>query len=156
MGRMMGIKKAADKLAKEEVENLDELKKSTLASYVKKSAGVGDRNSLPNAMKDQATAAVTADREWYKKSGRTATNRSTGIQKAANRLAKEEYMDEAFKAGSMKLSDGSSVKVTSEEASTLNALFNQLNSSNKTKMNERLMSDSKGFDEILAFAKEAV
>jgi len=65
-------------------------------------------------------------------------------------------MDEAFKAGSMKLSDGSSVKVTSEEASTLNALFNQLNSSNKTKMNERLMSDSKGFNEILAFAKEAV
>jgi hypothetical protein len=41
-------------------------------------------------MKDQATAAVTADREWYKKSGRTATNRSKGIQRAADRLAKEE------------------------------------------------------------------
>jgi hypothetical protein len=100
MGRMMGIKKAADKLAKEEVENLDELKKSTLASYVKKSAGVGDRNSLPNAMKDQSTAAVTGDREWYKKSGRTATNRSTGIQRAADRLAKEEVenLDELKKS----------------------------------------------------------
>ena len=97
--RMFGINRATDKLAKEEVEELDELKKSTLASYVKKSAGVGDRNSLPNAMKDQSTAAVTGDREWYKKSGRTATNRSTGIQRAADRLAKEEVeLDEISKS----------------------------------------------------------
>jgi hypothetical protein len=154
--RLKGIKMASDRLAKESVEELDELKKSTLGSYIKKAAGVGDRNSLPNAMRDQMTAANMGDKEWYKDSQRKANKRGMGIQKAANRLAKEEYMDEAFKAGSMKLSDGSSVKVTSEEASTLNALFNQLNSSNKTKMNERLMSDSKGFNEILAFAKEAV
>jgi hypothetical protein len=96
MGRMMGIKKAADKLAKEEVENLDELKKSTLASYVKKSAGVGDRNSLPNAMRDQMTAANMGDKEWYKDSQRKANMRGMGIQRATDRLAKEEVeLDES-------------------------------------------------------------
>ena len=68
----------------------------------------------------------------------------------------EEYMDEAFKAGSMKLADGSSVKVTTEQANILNSLFQELNSSNKKKMEERLMSGSKGFNEILSFAKEAL
>lgn len=68
----------------------------------------------------------------------------------------EVELDEAFKAGSMKLNDGSSVKVTSEQASSLNTLFKELNSSNKKKMEERLMSSSKGFNEILSFAKEAL
>jgi hypothetical protein len=91
MDRMRGVKKATDKLvAKEEVEELDELKKSTLASYVKKAAGVGDRNSLPNAMRDQMTAANMGDKEWYKDSQRKANKRGTGIQRAADRLAKEE------------------------------------------------------------------
>jgi hypothetical protein len=63
-------------------------------------------------------------------------------------------LDEAFKAGSMKLNDGSSVTLTNESSNALNTLFNQLTSSNKTKMEQRLMSGSKGFNEILAFAKE--
>jgi hypothetical protein len=145
----------------EEVE-LDELKKSTLGSYVRKASvdtyRRGQDTEYHTAARD-ATDNYGAKRrhaELTDKARAKASNRITGIEKATRKLAKEEYMDEAFKAGSMKLSDGSSVKVTSEEASTLNALFNQLNSSNKTKMNERLMSDSKGFDEILAFAKEAV
>jgi len=63
-------------------------------------------------------------------------------------------LDEAFKAGAMKLHDGSTVTLTKESAESLNSLFNQLNSSNKSKMEEKLMSDSDSFDEILAFAKE--
>ena len=63
-------------------------------------------------------------------------------------------LDEAFKAGSMKLNDGSSVTLTNESSNALNTLFNQLTSTNKTKMEQRLMSGPKGFNEILAFAKE--
>jgi hypothetical protein len=74
---------------------------------------------------------------------------------AYNALKKEEVdLDEAFKAGSMKLNDGSSVTLTNESSNALNTLFNQLTSTNKTKMEQRLMSGSKGFNEILAFAKE--
>lgn len=70
-------------------------------------------------------------------------------------LKKEEVdLDEAFKAGAMKLNDGSSVTLTSESSNALNNLFNQLSSQNKSKMEQRLMSGSKGFNEILAFAKE--
>ena len=72
----------------EEFEQLDELDKKTLASYVKKAAGVAHRNTLPNAMRDRMTAANIGDKEWYKQSGRIADNRSKGIQRAADKLAK--------------------------------------------------------------------
>lgn len=70
-------------------------------------------------------------------------------------LRKESVeLDEAFKAGKMKLNDGSSVTLTNESSNALNSLFNQLTSTNKTKMEQKLMSGSNGFNEILAFAKE--
>jgi hypothetical protein len=130
-------------LATKEEVALDEVSQETLRNYHAKAA-------LDLKSKREKLDKGTLTSKDYKQ----GQNRVTGLNRAANKM--EEYMDEAFKAGAMKLSDGSSVKLTSEQASTLNALFNQLNSSNKTKMNERLMSDSKGFDEILAFAKEAV
>ena len=93
-----GSRKAIDKLtgsgfakvhATEEVEELDELSKKTLGSYVKKSGGAG-KEGLAYAVKSQMTAAHMGDREDYKKSQRQANNRSTGIQRAADRLTKEE------------------------------------------------------------------
>lgn len=89
-------KKAKEAKMEEEIGHINELKRSTLASYVKKAAGVAHRNTLPNAMRDRATAAAIGDKEWYKQSGRNADNRSKGIQRAADRLAKEETkLDEA-------------------------------------------------------------
>ena len=141
---------------KESVQELDELSKKTLGSYVKKAGGAG-KNSLAHSVKSQMTAAHMGDKDDYKKSQRAANNRSTGIQRAADKMSEEvQDLDEAFKAGSMKLKDGSSATVTKESADVLNSLFKQLNSANKTKMEERLMSGTNGFNEILAFAKEAV
>lgn len=87
--RMSGIAKATDKLTKEEVEDLEEISRKTLGSYVKK-AGGADRNSLAQNIKTQMSAAAFGDKETYKQSQRAANNRSTGIQRAADRLAKEE------------------------------------------------------------------
>jgi len=139
----------------EDADQLDELSRKTLGSYVKKAAGVAHRNTLPNAMRDRMTAANIGDKEWYKQSGRNADNRSKGIQRAADRLAKEEaeQIDEAFKVGAMKLHDGSSVTLTRESVDSLNSLFTQLNGANKAKMEERMMSGKKGFQEILSFAE---
>jgi hypothetical protein len=73
-----------------------------------------------------------------------------------NNIRESVELDEAFKAGEMKLSDGSSVKLTNEDVSALNTLFKELNSANQKKMQERMMKDKKGFAEIVSFAKEAL
>ena len=73
-----------------------------------------------------------------------------------NNIKEAVELDEAFKAGEMKLSDGSSVKLTNEDVSALNTLFKELNSANQKKMQERMMKDKKGFAEIVSFAKEAL
>jgi chemotaxis receptor (MCP) glutamine deamidase CheD len=102
--------------ATEEVESLDELSKKTLASYVKKAAGVGDRNSLPNAMRDQMTAANMGDKEWYKDSQRKANKRGMGIQRAADRLAKEEAdLEEKLVGGQKKLDHNKNGKIDSHD-----------------------------------------
>jgi len=81
--RMFGINRATDKLTKEEVEQVDELKKSTLASYVKKSA-----DDLTHIQRD-ITSGSTKDPE-YKDLSRMRKNRKAGISRAVNTLAKEE------------------------------------------------------------------
>jgi len=68
----------------------------------------------------------------------------------------EVELDEAFKMGSMKLKDGSTVKLSKEEAEAVNELFNELNSSNKKRMEEEMMKNKSGFDKVLKFAKEAM
>lgn len=210
--RLAGIKKASDKLAKEEVEQIDELSPNTLHSYIKKAAG----NMAGNA----AVAAAQASSSMKKSSPdvkRNIANRMKGITGASGRLADKANMaeeaeldevsdkkldayrqkafadqpagddgsdkyrkrkfgrdlafdkqtgrakvlatkesvdlDEAFKIGAMKLKDGSSVTLTRESVDALNTLFNQLNSANKSKMEERMMSGQKGFKEILSFAE---
>lgn len=146
-------RKAIAANVKEEVEQLDELSPNTLHSYIKKAA--------PDVAARTISAVAPNQSSQTKKHASKLGNRIKGITGASGRLAdkanmaeESEQIDEAFRAGSIKLHDGSSVTLTKESADVLNNLFNQLNSSNKVKMEDRLMSGSKGFDEILAFAKE--
>ena len=81
--RLKGIKMASDRLAKESVEELDELKKSTLGSYVKKSA-----DDLTHIQRD-ITSGGTQDPE-YKGLSRMRKNRKAGIARAVTSLTKEE------------------------------------------------------------------
>jgi len=136
----------------EEVEELDELKKSTLGSYVKKASG----NMAGNA----AVAAAQASSSMGKSSSETKrniTNRMKGIARATDKLTKEEVeLDEAYKIGAMKLKDGSSVTLSREDVDALNGLSKLLNSANQSKMQDQVSSSKKEFNQILAFAKEAV
>jgi hypothetical protein len=89
--RRQGISKAVEKLAKEEVEQIDELKKSTLQSYAKKASKEmkkaydyhqmrygGRDGSNPEYMKKTYPAMVAKfDR------------REAGVEKAKQKLAKE-------------------------------------------------------------------
>jgi hypothetical protein len=79
--RSKGVSLASNKLAKEEFEQIDELSKKTLGSYVKKAAG------------DAVTKAYRAGDVRDKDSGKNyikALGRQIGISTATNKLAKEE------------------------------------------------------------------
>ena len=73
------------KMKKEEVEQIDELKKSTLASYVGKAAGrLAASSRLQRDFEKDGHTALAGEFE------KSAQKKKVGIQKAANKLAKEE------------------------------------------------------------------
>jgi hypothetical protein len=67
-----------------------------------------------------------------------------------------EMLDEAFKAGMVKLKDGGSVILKKEDADLLNKMFKGLSSTNRKKMEDTMMTDKAGFEEIVGFAREAM
>jgi hypothetical protein len=144
----------AKKMNKEEVDQLDELSPDTLHAYVKKAA--------PDIAGRTMSAVASNQSAETKKHASKLGNRIRGVTSASGRLADKanadryeefSHIEEAFKVGAMKLHDGSSVTLTRESVDSLNSLFTQLNGANKAKMEERMMSGKKGFQEILSFAE---
>ena len=166
--RIAGITGASGRLADkanmaEEVEQIDELKKSTLGSYIRRASVDAYRRGQDVEMHSSARGrapnygAASRHGELEDKGRRKASNRIVGIDRATRQLTKESYdLNEAFKAGSVKLKDGSSVTLKTEDAKLLNRLMDDLNPSNRTKMMNVAMSDKNGFNEILGFAREAL
>jgi hypothetical protein len=77
--------------------------------------------------------------------------------KAQAKMKKEETdLIENFKAGTVKLDDGSSIIVKDQDVKLLNQMFKDLNAANKKKMMKVAMTDKAGFEEILSFAREAL
>lgn len=81
--RHKGISTAVGKLAKEEVEQIDELSKKTLGSYVKKAAGHVGAEGLTAGLKIKSGENPTPNLN-------KALKRQKGIETAANKLTKEE------------------------------------------------------------------
>lgn len=67
-----------------------------------------------------------------------------------------ELFVEAYSAGSLKLKDGAVVKLSKQDADLLNNMFNDLNPTNRKRMQGVLVADKNGFNEILGFAREAL
>ena len=96
-------KKVLDKVKKEEVEQIDELSKSTLGSYVKSAAR--DASASRKLGADFQTAATKAKTDRTKASNtrladkfnNMAQKRHAGIGKAVERLTKEEVMPKTLK-----------------------------------------------------------
>ena len=64
-------------------------------------------------------------------------------------------LDEAFKAGGLKLKDGKQVMVKKDDATMLNDLMKQLSKPNVKKMTDTAMKNKKGYAEILGFARDS-
>ena len=69
-----------------------------------------------------------------------------------------DQIDEAvkFKAGMIKLKDGSSMIIKKQDADLLTQMFDDLSPANRKKMENVAMKDKAGFEEILGFAREAL
>lgn len=151
--RIKGITAASGRLAdkantNEEVE-LDEAAK-TDDHWVH----ISHAGNFPSPTKDKIVGYSRPSKDAPKlKAGANGAMR-VGIAKKKGYMVEEsEQIDEAFKIGAMKLKDGSTVTLTRESVDAFNKLFNQLNSANKAKMEERMLSGKAGFQEILGFAE---
>jgi hypothetical protein len=141
----------------DEEENIDELSKKTLAHYTKRAAkDLGDTEFNRGA----AAATGMAKSSQLK---RTRRNRSVGIGRAVNRLAKEETIEENAMdtlkkvvarntAETVRLADGSRMKVDLTTASALLGVHGALNIHNQKKMADILNSNKAGFAKMSKFA----
>lgn len=94
MDRLRNIKKATDRLTKEEVEELDELSKKTLGSYVKKA----DKQQNPDLNKVRAARDSGGFKAAEKEMGNQihkAKNRTKGVYQAIQKYSmKNEEVEE--------------------------------------------------------------
>ena len=94
--RAAGIRRAVARLTKEEVEQIDELSKTTLGNYIKK-ATIGTRGVAASAYEAGQKSGTDAGGKAFSK----AMKRIKGVEKATDRLTKEEVeIDEAVKVSS--------------------------------------------------------
>lgn len=106
--RLTNIKKAANKLAKEEVEQIDELSKTTLGNY--KSAAKDDRAGYHDSRN-------SGDREEAEYAKKKIIKRSSGIASANKRLGEEiELNEEEFDHAALDKKYGKPSKVTGHPA----------------------------------------
>ena len=94
--RLAGHGKAVDKLAKEEVEQIDEISKNTLGSYVKKaSSDIADRQERIRAGSKPYPGESQADyQKDMSKALALQSKRKAGMDKAVDKLTKEEVEQE--------------------------------------------------------------
>lgn len=83
-------------------------------------------------------------------------DKSQGDIKAGSVKEEVEFIEEAVKAGTIKLENGKSIKVTKEDAAALNAVLKELNPDNRKRMESEMMKDEKSFKNMLTFAKRTM
>lgn len=98
--RYAGVKKASDKLAKEEAGQIDELSKKTMGRYINKAKDSIDMASYRSGIKDGT--AISTSKPYNPKNAleKKLSKRHKGIETAVDKLTKEEIeMIEAKMAG---------------------------------------------------------
>ena len=156
--RYFGIDKAVDKLTKEEVENLDELSKKTLGSYVSKAS----RSAGSNIAGAVASGMANGNKDDQRTMGRNYAKRLKGIDTAAKKLTKEEVINRAIdkyapEVEEVPLDEQLVAKIDNLSESHIHmilALFETLNEDNQKNLIK--MVDAGRVSEVLDFAIESV
>jgi len=137
------LKKEMKKRGIQEEVDLDEAKYTYKAATFNGNTVVGTGSTEEDAIKDAKNKA--------KELGST-------LRKQISMKKEDVDLDEAFKINPVntKLNDGSMVKISKDDASALNGLYNSLNPANAKTMIKKMMQDKKTYGEILAFANQAM
>ncbi len=173
--RIVGIDRATQRLTKEEVEINEETGYKVSSE---KSQFGGHRAHLVNPEGKTSYLGNTAYKTpkhakgeaqvyhdtYFHTTGIKANDYGASKAVAAYRAKNKEHiyvkeeadLNEAFNAGSLKLNDGSSISLKTEDAKVLNKLMSSLKTENKAKMMNIAMANKNGFNEILSFAREAI
>lgn len=152
------------KLRKEDTEQIDELSKGTLASYVPKAARSarihGQISSEYKSASDRARKSSMKDSldRLSKKYKNKAWSREDGIKRAADKLAKEEVQIDELSKGTLASYAKASTFDAAKQGNEIAKLGNNLSALSKvngplSKLNKRLAGHSKAVDKL---AKEEV
>lgn len=140
----------------EEVEELDELSKATLGSYVRNAQGT----ILAKGMEMQQQVNRGSNDEARRKTSKKVTNRLIGVNRAVDRLTKEDIINRAIAnympedAEPYTLEDRLLDKIEhipESHAATLLVLFNELSEENQKTMLETVETQE-GINSLLDFA----
>jgi hypothetical protein len=88
--RSQGITRAADKLAKEEVEQVDEISKATMGRYINKAKDSIDMTSYRSGIKDGTAISSSTPYKSNNPLEKKLSKRHKGIETAVKKLTKEE------------------------------------------------------------------
>ena len=162
--RYKGVMRAGDKINKgfskvhatEEVEVIDELSKKTLGSYAVKASRAAGSNLAGAVAGGMSSGSNTDD---VKKMSRTYAKRMQGVEKAVNKLTKEDIINrtiEKYVPEEMKFTPEERLLqrlngLSESHVNTLFGLFEQLNSDNQTKM-LHTCETIEGINSLLDFA----
>lgn len=151
--------------AKEEVEEIDELSKPTLASYAKKAGGTGLNSAGAHGMDyGVKVGSGTFSKKSKDAALKKATNRAKGVERAITRLTKEDVINITLQKLSPVLEDVEPLTPEERLVSKLDglseghihlllSLFENLNEDNQTKMLSAV-DTKEGIDGLIDFAIE--
>ena len=146
-------------MRRECAEVLDEKEYDPYAKSTKRAVQQANANkAIAKARNDAVKTGREVDnkREYDKKQAAKAKALADRNKAKSDAIRNEEVqLDEAFKAGGLKLKDGKQVMVKKDDATMLNDLMKQLSKPNVKKMTDTAMKNKKGYAEILGFAKDS-
>jgi hypothetical protein len=152
---MERLKKARERIAKLQSsgnKNPEQMKKAKEALAKKQKKMNEELTDAQKKKREEIVLAMKKDKKSLV--DRYGDDWESVMYATATKQAKNESLEESNISDNVKLKDGSSVKVSKDEQKILNALYKNLKGSNKSKMEETMLRDKKGFQEILRFAKE--
>ena len=149
------LRKRGESLKTEEVEQIDELSRKTLGSYIKKAS--------PSASAALATAVSSSNPDSIKSASKKFSRRTIGIDRAVNKLTKEDvinraiskYVPEDIELPSMEERLVAKLQDTISEAHilTLLELFGDLTEENQIAMLD-IVETQEGINGLIDFALE--
>lgn len=165
--------------------DLHEVSKKTLGRYIK--AAGPDRERLMKRAKETSQLGHDVKKDgdtkkaqelFYRAGGDVlkAANRRSGINKAVDKLAKEDVslsngktglrifagktnksqISETFATGTFEFADGSYTRLVAEEANLLSTLMEALDGNNRERALAVAQSSKAGLDEIVRFARKVL